>query len=64
MSTIREQAAALTKAFGESAPEEAKKRSASYGRGGDKTGADHWKQIALAAQFQVDEERRKDRGKP
>lgn len=64
MPTIPEQAAALIKAFGESAPQEAKKRSASCGRGGDKPGADHWKQIALAAQRQVDEERRKDRGKP
>ncbi len=64
MPTIPEEAAALIKAFGESAPEEAKKRSARHGRGGDKKGAERWKQIASAAQRQVDEERRKQRSKP
>ncbi len=63
MPTIREEAAALIKAFGESAPEEAKNRSASCGGGGDKIGAQHWKQVVVAVQLQLDEERRNQRSK-
>ena len=62
MPTIPEEAAALIKVFGETAPEEAQKRAASAGRAGDKKQAQHWKKIAFAAQVQVDEMRRKRRG--
>ena len=64
MPSIPEHAAALVNEYGEYAPEEAKIRSASAGRAGDKKGAERWGQIAFAAQAQVDEERRKQRGKP
>ncbi len=63
MPSVPETAANLIKTYGDQAPDEARKRAASAGRGGDKKGAEQWKQIAFAAQVQVDEERRKQRGK-
>ena len=62
--SVPEKAANLIKTYGDQAPDEARKRAASAGRGGDKKGAEGWEQIADAAQVQVDEERRKQRSKP
>ena len=35
-----------------------------FERGGDKQSAEQWKEIEKIAQVQIDEERRKQRGKP
>ena len=64
LTSAPEIAANLIKTYGDQAPDEARKRAASAGRGGDKQTAEQWKEIAFAAQLQVDEERRKQRGKP
>ncbi len=63
MPTIPEEAAAMIKEFGDSSPQEAKNRAAACVRGGDRVGAQRWKQIAFAAQRQVDEKRHKQRSK-
>ena len=64
MPSVPETVANLIETYGDQAPDEARKRAASAGRSGDKQKAEHWREIAKIAQVQVDEDSRKQHGKP